>query len=96
METALIILFISCTTDIIFINQAHFIEFIEFKPHHTNEKRMLTYTNRNIIYIRTKSRDSSVGIALGYGLEERGCWVRFPAPFKGGEFFILVKVTISF
>jgi hypothetical protein len=26
-----------------------------------------------------KSRDSSVGIALGYGLEDRGSWVRFPA-----------------
>jgi hypothetical protein len=25
------------------------------------------------------SRDSSVGIALGYGLDDRGCWVRFPA-----------------
>jgi hypothetical protein len=26
-----------------------------------------------------KSRDSSVGIALGYGLDCRGCRVRFPA-----------------
>jgi hypothetical protein len=26
-----------------------------------------------------KSHDSSVGIALGYGLEDRGCRVRFPA-----------------
>jgi hypothetical protein len=26
-----------------------------------------------------KSRDSSVGIALGYGLEDRGSRVRFPA-----------------
>jgi hypothetical protein len=26
-----------------------------------------------------KSRDSSVGIALGYGLDDRGCRVRFPA-----------------
>jgi hypothetical protein len=26
-----------------------------------------------------KSRDSSVGIALGYGLDDRGSWVRFPA-----------------
>jgi hypothetical protein len=25
------------------------------------------------------SRDSSVGISLGYGLDERGSWVRFPA-----------------
>jgi hypothetical protein len=27
----------------------------------------------------TKSRDSSDGIALGYGLEDRGSRVRFPA-----------------
>jgi hypothetical protein len=26
-----------------------------------------------------KSRDSSVGIALGYGLDDRDCRVRFPA-----------------
>jgi hypothetical protein len=26
-----------------------------------------------------KSRDSSVGIALGYELDDRGCRVRFPA-----------------
>jgi hypothetical protein len=27
----------------------------------------------------SKSRDSSVGIALGYGLDDRGSRVRFPA-----------------
>jgi hypothetical protein len=32
-----------------------------------------------------KSRDSSVGIALGYGLDGRGSRVRFPA--GGWEFF---------
>jgi hypothetical protein len=26
-----------------------------------------------------RNRDSSVGIALGYGLDDRGCRVRFPA-----------------
>jgi hypothetical protein len=31
-----------------------------------------------------KSRDSSVGIALGYGLDDRGSWVRFPA--EAGNF----------
>jgi hypothetical protein len=31
-----------------------------------------------------KSRDSSVGIALGYGLDDRGSRVRFPA--KAGNF----------
>jgi hypothetical protein len=29
--------------------------------------------------IKNKSRDSSVGIALGYGLDDRGSRVRFPA-----------------
>jgi hypothetical protein len=31
------------------------------------------------VQIITKSRDSSVGIALGYGLDDRGSRVRFPA-----------------
>jgi hypothetical protein len=30
-------------------------------------------------YFSSKSRDSSVGIALGYGLDDRGSRVRFPA-----------------
>jgi hypothetical protein len=29
-------------------------------------------------YFLTKSRDSSVGIALGYGLDDRGSGVRLP------------------
>jgi hypothetical protein len=33
----------------------------------------------------TKSRDSSVGIALGYGLDDRGSRVRFQG--RGWEFF---------
>jgi hypothetical protein len=32
-----------------------------------------------ILYHNNNSRDSSVGIALGYGLDYRGCRVRFPA-----------------
>jgi hypothetical protein len=32
----------------------------------------------------SKSRDSSVGIALGYGLDDRGSRVRFPA--EAGNF----------
>jgi hypothetical protein len=31
------------------------------------------------ISLSTKSRDSSVGIALGYGLDDRDSRVRFPA-----------------
>jgi hypothetical protein len=30
-------------------------------------------------FVSVKSRDSSVGIALGYGLDDRGSRVRFPA-----------------
>jgi hypothetical protein len=32
----------------------------------------------NIVYFDVKSRDSSVGIALGYGLEDRASTVRLP------------------
>jgi hypothetical protein len=32
-----------------------------------------------VIVTMSKSRDSSVGIALGYGLDDRGSRVRFPA-----------------
>jgi hypothetical protein len=37
----------------------------------------------HICYV--ESRDSSLGIALGYGLDDRGSGVRFPA--GGWEFF---------
>jgi hypothetical protein len=33
----------------------------------------------HIVFVSYKSRDSSVGIALGYGLDDRGSRVRFPA-----------------
>jgi hypothetical protein len=32
-----------------------------------------------VLIVLKKSRDSSVGIALGYGLDDRGSRVRFPA-----------------
>jgi hypothetical protein len=37
-------------------------------------------------HLDDKSRDSSVGIALGYGLDDRGSKVRFPA---GAGYFSL-------
>jgi hypothetical protein len=40
-----------------------------------------------------KSRDSSVGIALGYGLDDRGCRVRFPA--AAGNFSLHHRVQNS-
>jgi hypothetical protein len=40
---------------------------------------LLTYVNNNNNNNNSESRDSSVGIALGYGLDSRGCRVRFPA-----------------
>jgi hypothetical protein len=42
---------------------------------------------------RTKSRDSSVGIALGYGLDNRGSRVRFPA--ETGNFSLHNRVQNS-
>jgi hypothetical protein len=40
-----------------------------------------------------KSRDSSVGIALGYGLDDRGSRVRFPA--GAGNFSLHHRVQNS-
>jgi hypothetical protein len=42
------------------------------------------------MYILTKSSGSSVGIALGYGLDDRGSRVRFPA--KVGNFSLHHRV----
>jgi hypothetical protein len=41
-------------------------------------------------YVDKKSRDSSVSIALGYGLDDRGSRVRFPA--WAGNFFLHHRV----
>jgi hypothetical protein len=41
-------------------------------------------------FITEKSRDSSVGIALGYGLDDRGSRVRFPA--GAGNFSLHYRV----
>jgi hypothetical protein len=44
--------------------------------------------------VEKKSRDSSVGIALGYGLVDRGSRVRFPA--EGGNYSLHRRVqTVS-
>jgi hypothetical protein len=43
-----------------------------------------------IIILLLWSRDNSVGIALGYGLDDRGCRVRFPA--GAGNFFLHHRV----
>jgi hypothetical protein len=40
---------------------------------------LLTADSSESYTLLSKSRDSSVGIALGYGLDERGSRVRFPA-----------------
>jgi hypothetical protein len=42
----------------------------------THRSSVLHFKNMNW---DNNSRDSSVGIALGYGLHDRGCRVRFPA-----------------
>jgi hypothetical protein len=45
-----------------------------------------TFENIYIVEVISKSRDSSFGIALGYGLDDRGSRVRFPA---GADIFYL-------
>jgi hypothetical protein len=41
-------------------------------------------------HLQAKSRDSSVGIAMGYGLDDRGSGVRFPA--EAGNFSLHHRV----
>jgi hypothetical protein len=45
------------------------------------------------VQISVPSRDSSVGIALGYGLDDRGSRVRFPA--GTGNFSLHHRVQIG-
>jgi hypothetical protein len=40
-----------------------------------------------------KSRDSSVGVTLGYGLDDRGSRVRFPAGAGNFSFFTTASRT---
>jgi hypothetical protein len=49
---------------------------------------VFTIARRNI---SNKRRDSSVGIALGYGLDDRGCRVRFPAGAGNFSLYHLVQ-----
>jgi hypothetical protein len=42
-----------------------------------------------------KSRDSSVGIALGYGLDDRGSTVRFPAGAGNSSLHYRVQTTLG-
>jgi hypothetical protein len=44
----------------------------------------------HVINVYIYSRDSSVGIATGYGLDDRGWGVRFPA--RDGNFYLLHRV----
>jgi hypothetical protein len=46
------------------------------------------------IYMKLKSRDSSVGIATGYGLDDRMIWVRFSA--EAGKFSLRHRVQTGF
>jgi hypothetical protein len=52
----------------------------------------LRFSDQNVVYIShpLKCRDSSVGIALGYGLDDRGYRVRFPA--GAGNFSLYHRV----
>jgi hypothetical protein len=44
-----------------------------------SERFIYETPQENLIMLSIKSRDSSVGIALGYGLDDRGSRIRFPA-----------------
>jgi hypothetical protein len=51
--------------------------------------------SHNVVYVKCtsdsgQSRDSSVGIALGYGLDDRGSRVRFPS--GAGNFSLHLRV----
>jgi hypothetical protein len=53
-----------------------------FRENHLSFKCFSLYRKTGVIhgcYFLIKSRDSSVGIALGYGLDDRGSRVRFSA-----------------
>jgi hypothetical protein len=54
---------------------------------------LIAYTNYSIPADVKRSRDSSVGIALGYGLDDRGSRVLFPA--GAGNFSLHHRVQIS-
>jgi hypothetical protein len=57
-------------------------------------KKFVSFQNNGLnlltLHKEVKSRDSSVGIALGYGLGERGSWVRFPG---GPGIFLLTTAS---
>jgi hypothetical protein len=57
------------------------------QPHGTDSKSCKKFSLFKLPELRIliKSRDSSVGIALGYGLDDRGSRVRFPV--GAAEFF---------
>jgi hypothetical protein len=43
------------------------------------DEHELSFRKLILILVNSKSRDSSVGIALGYGLDDRGSGIRLPA-----------------
>jgi hypothetical protein len=45
----------------------------------STERLLFIFGFKMLVIQNAKSRDSSVGIALGYGMDDRGCRVRFPA-----------------
>jgi hypothetical protein len=54
---------------------------------------MMNKTVIILLQIKSKSRDSSVGIALGYGLDDRGSRVGFPA--GAGNFSLRHRVQTA-
>jgi hypothetical protein len=59
--------------------------FYQARSRHVKKIKIITEN-----YVNVKSRDSSVGIALGYGLDDRGFRFRFPA--GAGNFSLHYRV----
>jgi hypothetical protein len=60
----------------------------QFKEESQGQLYLHTHTHT---HTHTQSRDSSVGIALGYGMDDRGSSVRFPA--GAGNFSLHHRLT---
>jgi hypothetical protein len=63
---------------------------IIFEAGWQREKFQTYVTETESLSLESESRDSSVGIVLGYGLDDRGSRARFPA--DGGNFSLHYRV----
>jgi hypothetical protein len=47
------------------------------------------------LYMQYKSHDSSVGISLGYGLDDQGFWIRFPPGLRIFHFTTASRLALE-